>query len=103
MERAAVVGDPRFYQRNGPDTLAAAVDAVRTKPPPRRLKLAGIAPPQTAQADQVSFLDNRKYRAALGGTPAGAGYMGFPADSAHAFLRGAVTLHRLIQRDVAKT
>ena len=72
MERAAVVGDPRFYQRNGPYTLAAVVDAARAEAPPRRLMLTGIAPLQTAEPDQVSFLDNRKYRAALGGTRAGA-------------------------------
>jgi UDP-3-O-[3-hydroxymyristoyl] glucosamine N-acyltransferase len=34
--------------------------------------LAGVAPLQTAGADQVSFLDNRKYAAALAATQAGA-------------------------------
>src|SRR5580658_2114635 len=34
--------------------------------------LAGVAPLQTAGADQVSFLDNRKYATALAATGAGA-------------------------------
>ena len=70
--RSAVAGDPRFFQRTGPHTLAAVADAARGEAPPRRLMLAGIAPLQTATADQVSFLDNRKYADALAATQAGA-------------------------------
>jgi UDP-3-O-[3-hydroxymyristoyl] glucosamine N-acyltransferase len=72
MERAEIAGDPRFFQRTGPHTLAAVVDAAQAKAPPRRLMLTGIAPLQTAAPDQVSFLDNNKYVAALEATQAGA-------------------------------
>ena len=40
--------------------------------PPRRLMLTGVAPLQTAEPSEVSFLDNRKYAAALAETRAGA-------------------------------
>ncbi len=72
MDRAAIAGDPRFFHRTGPHTLAAVADAAGGQAPPRRLMLAGIAPLQTATADQVSFLDNRKYVDALATTQAGA-------------------------------
>lgn len=72
MDRAAIIGDPRFFHRTGPHTLAAVADAAGGEAPPRRLLLAGIAPLQTATADQVSFLDNRKYADALASTQAGA-------------------------------
>lgn len=72
MERTEIAGDPRFFQRTGPHTLAAVVDAAQAKAPPRRLMFAGVAPLQAAQPDQVSFLDNRKYVAALDATRAGA-------------------------------
>jgi UDP-3-O-[3-hydroxymyristoyl] glucosamine N-acyltransferase len=67
-----IAGDPRFFQRAGPFTLAAVADAAQAEAPPRRLMLAGVAPLQSAGADEVSFLDNRKYAAALAGTQAGA-------------------------------
>ena len=67
-----IAGDPRFFQRAGPFTLAAVADAAAAEAPPRRLMLAGVAPLQTAGPDQVSFLDNRKYAAALATTDAGA-------------------------------
>ena len=72
MERAEIAGDPRFFQRTGPHTLAAVADAAQAKAPPRRLMLTGIAPLQTAEPDQISFLDNNKYVAALEATQAGA-------------------------------
>jgi UDP-3-O-[3-hydroxymyristoyl] glucosamine N-acyltransferase len=72
MERAEIAGDPRFFQRTGPHTLAAVVDAAQAEAPPRRLMLSGIAPLQTARPDEVSFLDNRKYAGALEATRAGA-------------------------------
>ncbi len=71
-DRPDIAGDPRFFQRAGPFTLAAVADAAEAEAPPRRLMLAGVAPLQTAGADQVSFLDNRKYAAALAATRAGA-------------------------------
>jgi UDP-3-O-[3-hydroxymyristoyl] glucosamine N-acyltransferase len=72
MGHAPVTADPRFFQRAGPFTLAAVADAAEAEAPPRRLMLTGVAPLQTAQPDQVSFLDNRKYLAALMATKAGA-------------------------------
>jgi UDP-3-O-[3-hydroxymyristoyl] glucosamine N-acyltransferase len=67
-----VAGDARFFQRAGPFTLAAVVDAAEAEAPPRRLMLAGVAPLQAAGPDEVSFLDNRKYAKALEATQAGA-------------------------------
>ncbi len=72
VDGQAIVGDARFFTRTGPHTLAAIVDAARAEAPPRRLRFSGIAPLQTATADQVSFLDNRKYADALTATAAGA-------------------------------
>lgn len=67
-----IAGDPRFFRRTGPHSLAAVVDAAGGQAPPRRLMLSGIAPLQTASPDEVSFLDNKKYAAALAETQAGA-------------------------------
>jgi UDP-3-O-[3-hydroxymyristoyl] glucosamine N-acyltransferase len=67
-----IAGDPRFFRRAGPFTLAAVADAAEAEAPPLRLMLTGVAPLQTAGSDQVSFLDNRKYAAALAATGAGA-------------------------------
>ena len=72
MDWPPISGDPRFFRRTGPHSLAAVVDAADAEAPPRRLMFTGIAPLQTAGADQVSFLDNRKYAAALAATLAGA-------------------------------
>ena len=72
MDRPSIAGDPRFFRRTGPHSLAAIADAAEAEAPPRRLMLAGVAPLQTAQPDEVSFLDNRKYAAALAETRAGA-------------------------------
>ncbi len=65
-------GDPRFYQRTGPHSLAAVVDAAGAEAPPRRLRFRGVAPLSVAEAEDVSFLDNRKYLSALEKTRAGA-------------------------------
>jgi UDP-3-O-[3-hydroxymyristoyl] glucosamine N-acyltransferase len=67
-----IAGDPRFFRRTGPHSLAAVADAAQAEAPPRRLMLTGIAPLQTAEAGDVSFLDNRKYASALTETRAGA-------------------------------
>ena len=72
MDRTEIAGDPRFFQKTGPHTLAAVVDAAQAEAPPRRLMLTGVAPLQTAEADEISFLDNRKYAAALDASRAGA-------------------------------
>jgi UDP-3-O-[3-hydroxymyristoyl] glucosamine N-acyltransferase len=68
----ATAGDPRFFERTGPHSLAAVVDAAEAAAPPRRLMFRGVAPLATAEAADVSFLDNRKYLDALGRTRAGA-------------------------------
>jgi UDP-3-O-[3-hydroxymyristoyl] glucosamine N-acyltransferase len=67
-----IAGDPRFFERAGPFTLAAVADAAQGEAPPHRLMLTGVAPLQAATPDQVSFLDNRKYAPALEATHAGA-------------------------------
>lgn len=72
MDWPEIAGDPRFFRRAGPHTLAAVADAADAEAPPRRLMLAGVAPLQTAGPDEVSFLSNRKYLPALEQTGAGA-------------------------------
>jgi UDP-3-O-[3-hydroxymyristoyl] glucosamine N-acyltransferase len=72
MDWSPIAGDPRFFRRSGPHSLAAVVDAAQADAPPRRLMLVGVAPLQTARPDEVSFLDNRKYGEALVSTQAGA-------------------------------
>lgn len=72
MDWSPLPGDPRFFRRSGPFSLAAVADAAEAEAPPRRLMLSGVAPLQTADPTEVSFLNNRKYVAALGETRAGA-------------------------------
>ena len=72
MDTPAITGDPRFFQRAGPHSLAAVADAAGATAPPGMVMFTGVAPLQTASADQVSFLDNRKYVPALEATRAGA-------------------------------
>jgi UDP-3-O-[3-hydroxymyristoyl] glucosamine N-acyltransferase len=72
MDWPSIAGDPRFFCRSGPHSLAAVADAARAEAPSRHLMLTGVAPLQTAQPSEVSFLDNRKYTAALADTRAGA-------------------------------
>lgn len=71
-EHAAVAGDPRFYAASGPHPLSAVAAAAGAPPPAVHRLLCGVAPLQTARPDQVSFLDNRRYLAALAATQAGA-------------------------------
>ena len=66
------VGNSRFFQRTGPHSLAAVVDAAGAEAPPRRLMFRGVAPLAVAEAADVSFFDNRKYLPALRKTRAGA-------------------------------
>lgn len=72
MSEGAPVGDPRFYRRTGPHSLAAVVDAAQAEAPPRQLMFNGIAPLSAATANEIAFLDNKKYIAALSATRAGA-------------------------------
>jgi UDP-3-O-[3-hydroxymyristoyl] glucosamine N-acyltransferase len=73
-DRAApMAGDPRFFLRAGPHTLAAVVDAAGGEAPPRRLMLHRIAPLATATEEDVTFcLNSRKNLAALQATKAAA-------------------------------
>jgi UDP-3-O-[3-hydroxymyristoyl] glucosamine N-acyltransferase len=90
MDWPPIAGDPRFFRRSGPYSLAAIADAAEATAPPRRLMLRGVAPLQTAGPDEVSFLDNRKYAAALAETRAGAVIV--QADMAERVPRTAVTI-----------
>jgi UDP-3-O-[3-hydroxymyristoyl] glucosamine N-acyltransferase len=67
-----VAGDARFFQRTGPHSLAAVVDAAGAEAPPRRLMFRGVAPLAAAEPEDVTFLDGRKYLTMLGKTRAGA-------------------------------
>jgi UDP-3-O-[3-hydroxymyristoyl] glucosamine N-acyltransferase len=72
-DRPSLPGDPRFFRRSGPHTLAAVVDAAEAEAPPRRLMLEAVAPLQSATARDVSFcLNNRKNITALQATQAAA-------------------------------
>ena len=66
------MGDARFYARTGPHTLAAIATVAKGTAPAIEKAFSGVAPLQSAGPDQVSFLDNRRYAAALEKTMAGA-------------------------------
>ena len=69
-----VAGDPRFFRRAGPfplSLIAETIGATAETLPGERL-FTGVGPLQTADAEQISFLTNRQYSAALADTRAGA-------------------------------
>jgi UDP-3-O-[3-hydroxymyristoyl] glucosamine N-acyltransferase len=66
------IGDARFFSRSGPHPLATVAEAAGGTAPGTNLLLTGVAPLQAAGPDEVSFLDNRRYAAALEETSAGA-------------------------------
>ena len=66
------IGDARFFARSGPHPLAAVAEAAGGTAPEVDLLLVGVAPLQAAGPQEVSFLDNRRYAAALEATSAGA-------------------------------
>ncbi len=68
----APMGDERFFARTGPYALADIASAAAGTAPAIARMFAGVAPLQSAGQDQVSFLDNRRYTAALEQTTAGA-------------------------------
>jgi UDP-3-O-[3-hydroxymyristoyl] glucosamine N-acyltransferase len=73
VDRSALAGDPRFFLRAGPQTLAAVVDAAEAEAPPRRLMLHRIAPLATATHEDITFcLNIRKNLPALRQTKAAA-------------------------------
>jgi len=72
-----IAGDPRFFVRTGPHSLAVVAEAAggsseSLKHADAARSFVGVAPLQTAEPGQVSFLDNRRYGAALDKTRAGA-------------------------------
>jgi UDP-3-O-[3-hydroxymyristoyl] glucosamine N-acyltransferase len=66
------VGDARFFARSGPHPLAAVAAAATGTAADVAIMLTGVAPLGSAGPQEVSFLDNRRYAAALEGTLAGA-------------------------------
>jgi UDP-3-O-[3-hydroxymyristoyl] glucosamine N-acyltransferase len=68
-----VPGDARFFGRTGPHSAVAVAAACgATVDGDGGRLLHGIAPLQAAGADQLSFLDNRRYASALTASGAGA-------------------------------
>lgn len=72
MSHSHSVGDARFYNRNGPYSLAEVAHAAKGVAKASNRMLTGIAPLQVAGPDDVSFLNSRKYASALDATNAGA-------------------------------
>lgn len=69
----STAGDGRFFARTGPHPVRAVAALLGIAPPePADRLLHGVAPLQLATPEQVSFLDNRRYAAALAATAAGA-------------------------------
>ncbi len=68
----AGAGDGRFFARTGPHSLAAVAEVAGGSAQSEHRHLAGVAPLQSAEASQVSFLDNRQYAPLLAQTRAGA-------------------------------
>jgi UDP-3-O-[3-hydroxymyristoyl] glucosamine N-acyltransferase len=68
----APMGDARFFRRSGPYTLEDIASAATGTAPAIKRMFAGVAPLHSAGQDEVSFLDNRRYAAALEQTMAGA-------------------------------
>ncbi len=72
MATAATAGDSRFFVRSGPYDLAqVALVAGGTSSAAGRT-LVGVAPLASASANEVAFVDNRRYADALAVTRAGA-------------------------------
>ncbi len=73
-----VAGDPRFFLRTGPHPLeaVAAAAGATVEADVAGLLIDSVAPLQTAQPGQVSFLDNRKYIGALAACRASAVIVG---------------------------
>jgi UDP-3-O-[3-hydroxymyristoyl] glucosamine N-acyltransferase len=73
---AAKPGDPRFFRRTGPHRLADIARLVGAEisadPEFSERLIGGVAPLQSAGAEDVSFLDNRRYADLLDATRAGA-------------------------------
>ncbi len=67
------LGDPRFFERAGPFALAELAPLAGADPAGQGARMfRGIAPLQTAGPEEISFLHNPRYVAALEQTRAGA-------------------------------
>lgn len=66
------LGDPRFFARSGPHSLASVAAAAGGTAGSQELFFSGVAALHLAENDEVSFLDNRRYLPALEQTRAGA-------------------------------
>ncbi len=70
-----MAADPRFFASAGPQTLARLVEAVGLELPAgadSARVFKGVGPLARADADEISFVDNRRYRDMLRATRAGA-------------------------------
>ncbi len=80
------MADPRFFNNAGPITLARLAEitgATLSAPGESRRIMSDVAPLDVAQAEQLSFIDNIKYRDQFTATKAGACFAA-PAMAAHA-------------------
>jgi UDP-3-O-[3-hydroxymyristoyl] glucosamine N-acyltransferase len=66
------VGDPRFYARSGPFSVHDLASAAGGSALASTLMLTGVAPLDSAGPDEISFLHDKRYAAALASTRAGA-------------------------------
>jgi UDP-3-O-[3-hydroxymyristoyl] glucosamine N-acyltransferase len=69
---ASPAGDPRFYARSGPFSVAEVALAAGGTAECSALLLSGVAALDSAGPEEVSFLHDRRYAAALAATRAGA-------------------------------
>jgi len=91
VDRSVSAGDPQFFRRTGPHTLAAVVDAADGEAPPHRLLLYGVAPLAAATQQDVSFcLNHRKHLSDLLATQAAAVIV--HPDMAHGVPKTAVAI-----------
>lgn len=69
-----MIGDPSFFECAGPLPLGRIAQAAGAELPAAEAArpFSGVAPLQSAGPEQISFLDNRRYAAALAQTLAGA-------------------------------
>ncbi len=72
MAETAKPGDPRFFTRTGPHSLAAIAALLGCKVAAGERVFSGAAPLQSAGPEDVSFLDNKRYAPLLAETKAGA-------------------------------
>jgi UDP-3-O-[3-hydroxymyristoyl] glucosamine N-acyltransferase len=73
--RIGALGDPRFFRRAGPFSLALVAETAGAPLPQGAdagAMMTGVAPLQAAGPADITFLHNRKYIAALAQTRAGA-------------------------------